>query len=76
MVYGAAWRGRRTVTPEPEMGRRVRIPYGPLSSSIIELESMGVMTQRLLYEELSRFAVVRNAVMRDNFSEITGGVQS
>ena len=29
MVSGAAWRGCRSVTSEPEKDRRVRIPLGP-----------------------------------------------
>ena len=38
-------------------------------NGVIELESKGVMTKRLLYEKPPQFAVVRDAVMRGDFSE-------
>ena len=48
--------------------RRDRYSY-----SVIELESMGVMTWRLLYEESSKVAVVRDAVIEGDFSESISG---
>ena len=68
MVLGAAWSGRQPVTLFNQEGsnpfRTARILNG-----VIELESKGVMTKRLLYEDPPQFAVVRDAVMRGGFSE-------
>lgn len=58
-----------TVALSRRSNRWVRIPLGPLSLGVIELESKGVMTIRLLYGRFLGFVVARDTVMMSYPSE-------